>query len=117
MSLYIVSNSFHGYAIDLQRSPIILSLSPTRLPSLVYPSLCKPLLHPSPPSLPTPFSPPLHSTADLLRTEETARRLDTDLAGFSRRLQQLEGAVRARDKEIEKLQRAAEQVCVCICVT
>ena len=49
-----------------------------------------------------------HSTADLLKTEETARKLDLDLAGLTRRLHQLEAGLRARDKEIEKQQRLVE---------
>ena len=49
------------------------------------------------------------STSDLLKTEEAAKKLDDDLAGLSRRLHQLEAAVKARDKEIERLQRVSEQ--------
>ena len=51
----------------------------------------------------------LRSTSDLLKTEEAAKKLDDDLAGLSRRLLQLESAVKARDKEIERLQRVSEQ--------
>jgi hypothetical protein len=52
---------------------------------------------------------PLCSTADLLKTEEAARQLDTDLASMTRRLQQLEAGIRARDKEVERHQRMVEQ--------
>lgn len=59
--------------------------------------------------MPCPSSPPHHhSTADLLKTEETARKLDSDMSTLSRRLVQLEGAIKARDKEIERQARAAE---------
>jgi hypothetical protein len=43
------------------------------------------------------------------KTEAAAMQLDSDLATVRVRVQQLEAAVKARDKDVERLQRAIDQ--------
>ncbi len=43
-----------------------------------------------------------------IQAEETARKLDTDVFSLRQRVQQLEGMVKSRDREVERVEAQAE---------